>query len=300
MAGGTGAIGRNLVRSLAESGHRVVILTRGTSREVGGTSVQYRQWDPYSGKVPIDALDGAYAVVNLAGAQIFAPWKAGYEEEVVRSRVLSTKAIVDAMKACKDPPDVLVNASASGYYGADGWDDQPVTEDAPAGSDFWGDLVSRWEAEAMRAADTGRRVVLLRTCPILMADAGPMAVLLPLFRRGLGGYVRPGNQWFPWIHITDEVEAIRFLMEREASKGPYNLSAPGIVRFREFTDLLASKLGGKARIPAPMFILRRRFGRAAEMLPNGKRVVPKRLNEEGFTFRFPGLSEALDDILRST
>lgn len=274
IAGASGLIGTQLTQQCAERGDEVVKLPRlGTA--------------PWS-------VESADAVVNLAGANIAGRrWNAGYKQEIENSRVLSTRALVEAISRAARKPRVLVNASAVGFYGPRG--DELLDESAPAGADFLARVVQAWEAEARRAKV---RAVQIRTGVVLSRQGGALQQMLLPFKAFVGGPIGSGKQWFPWIHIADEVAAILSCIDRESLSGPVNLVAPGIVTMKEFAKALGRALHRPSWAPVPAAALRIAMGEAAEALASGQRAVPKKLLESGFQFRYPELAPALADLLR--
>jgi uncharacterized protein (TIGR01777 family) len=296
VAGGTGFIGRHLVRDAASQGDHVVVLSRsGTDRwrhprvrVVAGDAARPREWRA--------ELDGADAVVNLAGALILDPlhrWSERRKRLLIETRVETTRGLVEAIGDADHPPVVLANASAVGYYGSRG--DQVLDESAPQGPGFMADLVGAWEATARRA-ERVCRVVRLRSGVVLGRGGGMLSRLLPIFRLGLGGPWGGGEQWLPWIHLTDEVGIIRFAIER-ALAGAVNLAAPNPTRVREFAAALGRAVRRPAVLPAPALALRLTLGQAAQVLLTSQRVVPRAALAAGYEFRFPELDRALGAVV---
>ena len=283
VTGGTGLIGR----ALAER-RRIVSLPRRAPRDGGPW------WEP--GVRVHDDGRSLRAVVHLAGENVAGGrWTAGRMAEIVSSRVDGTRTLVDWLAARDSKPEVLIAASAVGFYGDRG--DESVDEQSPAGEGFLADLCVRWEREALRAEQAGIRVVCLRFGLVLARGDGVLGSLEPLFRFGLGGRVGSGQQWFPWIHCDDAVGVIEWALERDQSRGAYNLAAPGLVRQAEFAKALGRALHRPAVLPTPAFALRAVLGRLAdEGLLVGQRAIPERLQSEGFRFRFDDLDPALADL----
>lgn len=296
--GATGLIGQDLVMKLRADGWSVRSFTRdeNKSRSVLGADVEHFTWD-YSRDDWKVNLDGTDAVINLSGAPIFQKWKGNYKQEIVSTRVNATGQIADAICGCGKPPRVFVNGTAAGIYGYDSWDDTDVTENTKPAGDFWGKLVTSWEDAALGAEKCGTRVVNLRTSVVLSTKSGALPQLVSVFNRGIGGPIRPGDQWFPWIHIEDEVGLIVFALENEKISGPINASAPQVPRMKDFAGTLGEVLGKPSRIPIPLTILRLMMGEVSRILANGKRVVPARALEMGYEFRFPDLREALKNLI---
>src|SRR5207248_2840216 len=247
---------------------------------------------PRFGTAPWSVAD-ADAVVNLAGASVAGKrWSPEYKKEIHDSRVLTTRALVDLIRAAARKPRVLVNASAVGFYGGRG--DEVLDESASPGADFLAGVVKDWEAEAQRA---DVRSVQVRTGIALSPRGGALAQMLLPFRMFVGGPVGSGKQWFPWIHMGDEVAAILWCIDRDMLSGPVNLVAPGIVTMNQFAHALGRALHRPALLAGPAAPLRLLLGEIAEVLLEGQRAVPKRLLDSGFQFRFPELDAALEDLL---
>jgi len=261
----------------------------GVSR-VQGDSTQPGPWQ--------EELAEHDAVVNLAGASIFQRWNSEVKKAIRDSRILTTRNVVEALDARKGKETHLFSTSAVGYYGFHG--DEVLSEDDPAGSDFLGQLAADWEGEALKARDHGARVVLTRFGLVLGRNGGVLGQLVPLFKRYLGSPLGSGKQWFSWIHEADLANAFLFLLDRNDIEGAVNCTAPDPVRNKELTYTLAQVLGKSVIAPfVPGFVLRLVLGEFANIILEGQRVVPTRLLESGFEFRFPALKEALADILES-
>ena len=273
MAGASGLIGTRLSQALRQRGDEVTALPR------FGTA-------PWS-------VAGADAVVNLAGANVAgARWTDAYKKAIADSRVLTTRALVDAIYASAQKPRVFVNASAIGYYGGRG--DEVLDEGASAGADFLAGVVKAWEAEARRAPI---RSVQARTGVVLAREGGALSKMLPPFKAFVGGPIGSGKQWLPWIHLEDEVAALLWLIDREGLSGPVNLVAPGIVTMKDFAKALGRALHRPALFAVPAAPLRLLLGEMAEALLEGQRGVPKKLLDSGFRFRYPELAPALSNLL---
>lgn len=290
IAGGTGFIGRALADALIARGDEVTIQTRDAAKTHPGARM--RVWD---GKEPgpwTSALDGADAVVNLAGESIAGGrWTPARKLALIRSRVDSTRALVAAVASAPRKPRVLVNASAVGYYGLRPAGDCP--EDAPQGADFLAALCGQWEREAAAAEKLGVRVVRARTSLVLGRGGGALEKMRLPFKLGLGGPLGDGTQPFPWIHIEDEVGAILFALDTPSLSGPVNLVAPQAATNAEFTAALGRAFHRPAVLRAPAFALRLALGELAEALLGGQRAVPRKLQEAGYRFKHPALDEAL-------
>jgi uncharacterized protein (TIGR01777 family) len=304
IAGGTGFLGRPLAERLARAGWEVIVLTRSLP---SGSVVQDPQerppvaragWQPDGSTGPWAALvDGAHAVVNLAGESIAARrWSARQKARIRDSRLLATRSLVAAIRAARQRPAVLVSGSAVGYYGDRG--DELLTEGAASGSDFLAQVAAEWEAAAQPAAALGTRLVLLRTGIVLARDGGALAKLLPPFRFFLGGPLGSGRQYMPWIHRDDWIRLVEWAIDREAVVGPLNATAPNPVPNLQFARTLGQLLGRPAVLPTPAFVLRLLLGEMADaLLLGGQRAIPARALELGFEFHHPDLAAALRAIL---
>ncbi len=291
LTGATGLIGRHLANALLARGDEVVALVRGDGS--GITGARDVRWDPAGGALPAGALDGADAVVNLAGAPLFGKrWTAARKREIRESRTLTTRQVVDAL-AADGAPRVLVNGSAVGVYGNA---EEPVDETAPPGSDFLADTCVAWEREALRARDHGVRVALMRTGLVLARDGGLLPTVARPVRLYAGGTLGGGRQWMPWIHIDDEVGLLLMLLDRDDATGPFNGSAPDPVQQREFVRTLAKVLDRPAVVPAPAVALRLVLGEMAVLALEGQRAVPAAALAAGYRVVHTDLEEALRDL----
>ncbi len=286
VVGASGLIGRRVAEALEARGDEVRRVTRAGE---GGAV----RWRGPPEPVPGDLLDGAVAVVNLAGAPLAGRrWTARYKAEIRRSRVALTDALAQALPS--DWQGALVNASAVGYYGARG---EELDETSAPGDDYLAHLCVDWEAAARRAEPAAARVVLLRS-GLVLADEGPLLPrLATLARSMLGGSLGDGRQWFPWIHVDDEVALVLWALDRPEVRGPVNLTSPGVVRQRDFAAALRAVVGRSVGLPAPALGLRLALGEAAAAALSGQRPAPRVALDGGYEFRFPALEPALRDLL---
>jgi uncharacterized protein (TIGR01777 family) len=297
MAGASGLIGRALAAAFAAQGIGVRRLVRRPA-----TGPDEVSWDPGHGRLDPAALEGASAVINLAGRAIAAlRWTARVRAEILDSRVRATRLLVDALGKTDRRPQVFISASAIGIYGNRG--DEILTEASPPGRGFLSDVAQAWEREAQRAAEAGLRVVCPRFGLVLARGGGFLAPMLPAFRLGLGGPFGGGRQWWSWVHIDDVVAAVLAALRTPVTAGPViagpvNVVAPNPVTNREFTRTLAAVLRRPAVLPVPAFALRIAMGQMAdELVLNDQRVSPAALQAQGFAFRWPDLRPALDDVV---
>lgn len=295
MTGGTGFLGQALARRLQEAGYEVIVLSRRPEQAKLPPGVQVARWDgrTASGWAPL--ADGAFALINLAGESIGQRWTEATKRRIRESRLNAGHAVVEAVAAARTKPQVLLQASAVGYYGPR--ENERLTEEDPPGNDFLARLAVEWEASTQPVEAMGVRRVILRTGLVLERDGGALARLLLPFRLFVGGPLGNGRQGWSWIHRADWVEAVKFLMERPDARGPYNLTAPQPVSNAEFSRVLGQVLGRPSWLPVPGLALRLAFGEGADFLLTGQFVLPRRLLEAGFVFRYPDLESALRAIL---
>jgi uncharacterized protein (TIGR01777 family) len=235
-------------------------------------------------------------IINLAGTSIFTLWTSKARRDILGSRVNVTRNVVDALSTGKKGV-LLISGSAVGYYGGRE-DDELLDESSPSGTDFLAQVGREWESQARRAEDFGVRVVLARFGIVLGRNGGALSKMVPAFKRYLGSALGSGKQWFPWIHQHDLFRIVLFSLEKDHISGPINCTAPNPVRNKEMTKILAHTLKRPTLMPAvPSFVVRSFLGEFGSVLLKGQRVVPKRLLDEGFQFRFPTFHEALEDLL---
>jgi uncharacterized protein (TIGR01777 family) len=295
VTGGTGFIGRALIDSLLADGHRVTVLTRDVAAARKQLPAAVEAIDDLA------ALEGVDAVVNLAGENLGSGrWSAARKQRFIDSRVDITRRLVDWMRTLSRKPAVLVSGSAIGWYGPRG--DETLDEDSTPGSDFSARLCQAWEAEAMTAEALGLRVCRVRIGVVLGADGGKpggaLKQMLPSFRLGLGGPMGSGRQWMSWVHRSDLVALIRWLVDQGTVSGPYNGTAPEPATNADFAAALGRALHRPALLPMPGAALKLIVGEMAEILLAGQKVLPQRARAEGFAFRFPTLDAALADVLK--
>jgi uncharacterized protein (TIGR01777 family) len=282
VTGATGLIGSALVSHLREKGDTVIKLVR---REPRAKDEAF--WSPMEGKVDLVALEGVDSIVHLAGAGVGdRRWTTVYKAEILNSRLYGTTTIANA--AAQLNIKSLISSSAVGWYGETG--NRAVTENDRGGDDFLAHVCFEWE----RAADSmpSVRTVKVRTGLVLDPTGGALGRMMPLFKFGLGGKLGSGKQWWSWITLHDQIRAIDYLIDSDLA-GPVNLTAPNPATNSEFTAALARALRRPALLPVPGFALKVALGGFSTEILGSKRVLPKRLNEAGFTFDFPHLAPAL-------
>lgn len=282
ITGSSGLIGTALVGHLKSEGHTVQRLVRRAP-----VAVDEVTWDPQTGYVDLNALEGVDAIIHLAGAPVDGKrWSKKFKAEILNSRLMGTTTIAKAVAEVK--PDVFISASAIGWYGESG--NRAVIESDRVGNDFLAAVCREWEAAADLAGEV--RTVKLRTGLVLDPTGGALGKMLPLFRLGFGGKLGSGKQWWSWITLHDVVRAIEFALVEDIS-GPFNLSAPNPVTNQEFTSALARALHRPAVFPAPAFALKAVLGGFSGEVLGSKRVIPQALLDAGFTWDYPHLSDAL-------
>jgi uncharacterized protein (TIGR01777 family) len=270
ITGASGFVGRSVAEHLQRKGHKVQPIS-------------------LRGDLPPDALAGCDAIVNLAGEPIFQRWTPEARTRIRDSRVEGTRKLVDAMRI--HPPQVLVSASAVGYYGSRG--DTLLTESAPASADFLGQVASAWEKEAIVAEDLGVRVARIRIGMVLGPNGGALTQMLLPFKLGLGGPIAGGQQWISWIHIADLCSLIFFLLKESTVRGAFNAVSPNPVTNAQFTKALAEAVHRPAFIPVPAFAMKVLFGQMSEIVLASQRAIPEAAIRQGFVFDYPDIYGAL-------
>ena len=300
LLGCTGFVGKELVPQLLQAGHQLTLvsrrLARGYDKERSEGRLSWLQLDPsvvssWQDSNLLAALEAAEGVVNLAGEPIAEKrWTDSHLKVLENSRLETTRLLVEAVKTCTTPPAVLVNASAIGYYGTSS--DQRFVESSPSGSDFLASLCSRWEAAAAAVPSVTRQLTL-RIGIVIAADGGALGKMLPVFRTGFGGPIGSGQQWMSWIHRTDLCRLILTGLEDESWSGVVNAVAPEPVSMANFAQELGRCLGRPSLLPVPGPVLQVLLGDGAKVVLEGQQVASARLEELGFSFRFPDLPSAI-------
>jgi hypothetical protein len=295
IAGGSGFLGGALGDALTGEGHEVVVLSRSAGATPHGSARRVAWTADGSAGSWASELDGADAVINLAGESIAGRrWTSSQKRRILDSRVLATRSLVAAVLAAKRPPAVFISGSAVGYYGP--LDDVVVTEDRQAGADFLSQVCVAWETEAQRAS-AQTRVVCVRTGIVLERDGGALPKMLPPFWFGVGGPVGSGRQYWPWIHRRDWVDLVRFAIRTPSASGPLNATAPEPVTNKEFAAVLGRALRRPAFLSTPGIALKLLLGEMADaLLLSGQRAVPAQVERLGFRFVHRNVHSALGAI----
>jgi uncharacterized protein (TIGR01777 family) len=296
ITGGLGFVGRHLSRCFLEQGHHVTAtgysekpdgITHPNFHYIAADTREEGRWQ--------NAVQEADAAVNLAGRSIFRYWTEKSKKEIYDSRILTTRNLVNALS--RGNGKLLVSTSAVGYYG-DGGEDI-LTEDRGPGEDFLARLAVDWENEARAAARHNIRVVIMRFGIVLGPNGGAMSKMIPAFRMFLGGPLGGGQQWFPWIHVDDLVQAAAFALNSESIDGPFNFCAPNPVRQKVLAKTLGRVLHRPAVVPAPAFFVKLFLGEFGSTLINSQRAVPRELQQHGFEFQYPDIAGALDHVVEN-
>jgi uncharacterized protein len=297
LAGGTGFIGRELLRALLKERHYVILLSRKAHVTFGIENffVETVWWDGKSidpHKTDLSSID---VIINLGGASIADKrWTRKQKKLILESRIESTRALVELVSKLDDKPKTFISASAIGYYGD--VRDKVIDESAAKGSGFLSDVCELWEQEAAKVRDYGVKLTTIRTGIVLGADGGVLKKMYPIFKRNFGAILGSGDQGFSWIHLDDVLEAILFIMKNKI-EGVVNLTAPNPVDMKEFSYTLAKVMNKKCRIKIPPLLLKLGLGELAETILNSQKVIPQVLMNKGFPFKYRKLEAALEAIV---
>ena len=293
--GGTGFVGTYLCQSLLNAGHQLTVLVRSEKKADDLSSeVSMIQGDPMRPGEWQNSVAAHDIIINLAGAPIFVRWTDASKQLIRDSRVLSTRNVVSAIPV-HTKPMTLFSTSAVGYYKANL--QVELTEQGPVGDGFLAGVTRDWEAEAMKAETKGCRVIITRFGIVLGPGGGALSQMVSTFNKFLGGPLGSGEQWFPWIHIEDLARAYLFLLDRPSITGPVNFCSPNPVQNKDLAKALGKVLGRPCFMRTPAFVLKAALGEFASALLDGHRMVPRKLLDSGFEFKYPALEGALEEIL---
>ncbi|MFW5730800.1 MAG: TIGR01777 family oxidoreductase [Desulfonatronovibrionaceae bacterium] len=294
IAGGTGFIGRFLIEHLLQKKEQVTALVRDEARYTpSGKELKTVSGDPLKHGPWQEEARAADVIINLTGSPIMTNWTEKARQMILDSRVNSTMNIVSALKQAE--PRVFICANAVGYYGPRG--DEPVYDQDPPGNNFLAQVAVKWQEAAMQASEYGHRVIVPRFPAVLGPNGGALSEMLPIFRKGLGGKLGNGKQWFPWVHITDLVRGLHFVSKNTSISGALNLCSPQTLTNAEFTRALGKVLKRPAFLRVPEVALKMAYGDVATMLLTGQKCIPQVLQENDFVFRFAHIDKALQDII---
>jgi uncharacterized protein (TIGR01777 family) len=293
ITGASGLIGKALQKSFNEKGYEMLLAGRGEPKAANEI-----QWTAGEGFAEPERLEGIDAVIHLAGESISAlRWTDDKKKAIRDSRVDGTHSVVEAIAGLKQKPKVFISASAIGYYGDRG--DEQLTETSRPGDTFLSDVSKEWEIESRRAEDSGVRTVLLRNGIVLSKDGGALAAMLTPFKFGVGGVIGNGQQWMSWISLDDVVGIVNYALQNEHLRGAINVVSPNPVTNEEFTKTMGDVLYRPTFLPLPEFAVNFVFGEMGDaLLLDSTRVIPKRLEEAGFEFKFPELRPALEHAVK--
>ena len=290
ISGASGLLGTHLIPTLEAKGHEIHTLVRKTPRDASEI-----RWDAKNDFADAEQakLENFDAVIHLAGDNIGSEnWSPEKKRKIRESRTVGTRVLVEALGKTDNPPKIFISASGTGFYGDRGEED--LTEESPKGAGFLPDVCDEWEREARRAADFGARVVLLRTGVVLTKEGGALEKMLTPFKFGVGGTVGSGKQYMSWISLDDTVAIYQFALENEQVSDAVNTTAPHPVTNAEFTETLGRVLHRPTVLPIPEFAIKLLFGEMGErLLLEGNKVLPKKLQDLGFEFKYPVLEDAL-------
>ena len=299
ITGATGFIGRPLSFELVKNGYEVVVLSRRPARakDLFAGQVKVAEWDATTAGGWAELVDGALAIINLVGENIgTGRWTDKKKQLILQSRLNAGSAITEAIQSAERKPQVLIQTSGIGYYGNRG--DESLDENSSNGTGFLADVARQWEQSVFGVKALGVRLATTRFGIILGTHGGIIPRLVPPFRFFLGGHPGSGRQWLAWVHIEDVIGVICFLVENANCEDAFNVTAPEPVLSKDFYDLLGETLHRPDIFPMPAFALRLILGEiATELLLPSQRVIPKKLLEAGYRFKFPDLNVALKDIL---
>jgi len=299
IIGGTGVIGSVVCQTLKKRGDEILLISRNaeSAKSKKILADNYFTWDYKSIEKLIPKINGFEALINLSGTPIAGKrWNKKYMEEIRNSRVNTTSLLTDAICKCNKKPNVFISASAAGYYGNRG--EIILTEDSSAGNDFLSNVCVEWENASEKVTDENVRLVLIRTGIVLTKKGGAFKKMLLPFKLFLGGPLGNGKQWFPWIHIYDEVNAIVFALENIKINGPLNLTAPTSIRMNNFSKALGKVLRRPSFFKVPKFVLRIAVGKIADNLVLSQRVYPQKLIDNEFQFQYDTIDKALEDLVK--
>jgi len=294
ITGASGLIGKALQKSFRENGYEMLLASRSEPKDD-----QHIQWSTDTGfrDEDIPRLEGLDAVIHLAGESVSGlRWTDEKKKAIRDSRVFGTRSMIETLDKLTDKPKVFISGSAIGFYGDRGKDE--LTESSPSGKTFLAEVCKEWEAESRRAEDLGIRTVLLRTGIVLSKDGGALATMLTPFKFGVGGVIGDGKQWMSWISLDDVVGIVNFALENESVRGALNVTAPNPVSNEEFTKTLGAVLYRPTFLPLPEFAVHMVFGEMGDaLLLDSTRVMPKRINDAGYQFKFTNLKAALENAV---
>jgi uncharacterized protein len=301
LIGATGFIGKHLFDHLKSKRHQVVVVSRNKAKaqKLFPGHQDFAEWDGKDEQAFAAIVEKSGAVINLAGANLAGKrWNEHRKQVILNSRVNSTRAVVNAINSVQEKPEVLIQASAVGYYGAH--PEKTFTETDPSGEGFLAEVTKKWEAAA-KGLDKKVRLVFLRSGAVIGKDGGALQKMEIPFKFGVGGHIGSGKQWFSWIHIDDEVRAIAFLLENKNTFGAFNLTAPQPVKMNVFAKSLGEAMSRPSWLHVPAFAINLLFGQMGkETILQGQRAIPEKLQDHKFQFLYSDAKSALQQIYTAT
>lgn len=302
ITGATGFVGSRLVQKLNGSNHQIIVFTRNKIKaqrvfpSLTFPNLKFITYTPKESGEWQESISGCEAVINLAGEPIAERWTTQQKEEILESRQLGTRKIVEAIAKAPVKPKVLVSGSAIGYYGTS--ETKVFEETSPSGSDFLAQVCQNWETEAAKVREFGVRLAIIRL-GIVLGNGGALAKMIAPFQFFAGGAIGTGRQWFSWIHRDDLVNLIVEAVTNEQISGVYNATAPNPVTMKQFCDNLGEVMNRPSWLPVPEFALELLLGEGAMVVLEGQKVLPKKTQALGFQFQYPELKPALREIINN-
>ncbi len=293
ISGGSGAIGSRLSQLLLSKSYNVSIITRSNSKKVNNINyINIREFESNAANI----VSGYNVVINLAGAGIASKsWTTKYKNEIISSRAQITKLLAESIDSASNKPELFISASAIGFYGDRA--EEKLYEDSKSGNGFLADVCKIWESSAQISNSITRKVIC-RIGIVLDKSSGALPKMAEPFKFYAGASLGSGKQWYSWIHIEDIINAFLFIIENDNVEGIVNFCSPNPLTNREFTNVLGDVLGKPSFMSVPKMVLKIMLGESSEMVLNSQRVVPRKLIESGFNFKYSNLKEALIQLLR--
>ncbi|MBE9169510.1 TIGR01777 family protein [Pleurocapsales cyanobacterium LEGE 06147] len=300
ITGATGFVGTRLIEKLHSQEHQIIVFTRNSTKakklfpNSAFPNLEAIEYKPKESGDWQKAISGCDGVINLAGEPISERWTPQHKREIMESRQLGTRKIVEAIKQAESKPKVLINSSAIGYYGTS--ETATFDESSSSGNDFLAQVCQQWEAEAEKVKEAGVRLVIIRT-GIVLGNGGALGKMIGPFKMFAGGPIGSGRQWFSWIHRDDLVNLIIEALKRSDMEGVYNATAPNPVKMAQFCQTLGEVMHRPSWLPVPEFALELLLGDGAKVVLEGQQVLPKKTQSAGFQYQYPTLKPALTEIL---
>lgn len=298
ITGASGLIGKQLFKELLNRGDEITIFARdpASAKQKLPGAKDYVKWDYLELDPWQKMVDGKNAIIHLAGANISGKrWTEKYKKEILESRIISTQNLIKAIGNSNNKPECFIISSAVGYYGDAG--NETLTEASPSGNDFLSKVCTKWELESHKVDELGIRRVNVRTGVVISADGGALKKMLLPFKFFVGGPLGNGKQWFPWLHIDDIIRIYLFALDNPNIQGPLNAVSPGLITMKNFAENIGEVLHRPSIFSVPNIILKIIIGETAEPILASQRVIPEKLLQSGFKFKFENIENALTDLL---